>query len=75
VRLAFDLPVRSHARLEVFDAQGRRVRRIDGDYAPGRHAFEWDLRHADGARVAPGIYTYRLTAGAFRAHKKLVVLP
>jgi hypothetical protein len=75
VRLAFDLPVRASARLEIFDPQGRRVRRLEADYAAGRQAFEWDLRHTDGPRVAPGIYSYRLTAGSFRAQSKLVVLP
>lgn len=75
VRLGFDLPVRASVRLELFDAQGRRVRRLEGAYEAGRQAFEWDLRHANGPRVAPGIYKYRLTAGRFRAQSKLVVLP
>jgi len=75
VRLAFDLPQRASARLEIFDSQGRLIRRLEGEYAPGRQAFEWDLRHARGPRVAPGVYSYRLTAGAYRAQRKLVVLP
>jgi hypothetical protein len=75
VRLAFDLPNRSSVRLEIFDPQGRRVRRFDAEYAPGRQAFEWDLRHTDGPRVAPGIYSYRVIAGSFRAQGRLVVLP
>ena len=75
VRLSFDLPQRTAVRLEIFDAQGRRVRRLEGSYEPGRHSFEWDLRHSKGPRVAPGIYSYRLTAGRQRAQSKLVVLP
>lgn len=75
VRLAFDLPQRASVRLEVFDPQGRRVRRLEGTYEAGRQALEWDLLHGSGPRVAPGIYSYRLTAGAFRAQRKLVVLP
>lgn len=75
VRLGFDLPMRTSVRLEIFDAQGRRVRRFDAELAAGRHAFDWDLNHASGPRVAPGIYTYRLTAGRDRAQNKLVVLP
>jgi len=63
------------SRLEIFDAQGRRVRRFEADLSAGRQAFDWDLRHASGPRVAPGIYTYRLTAGKLRAQSKLVVLP
>jgi flagellar hook assembly protein FlgD len=67
--------VGTHARLVELDAQGRRVRKSEGEYAAGRQAFVWDLRHASGPRVAPGIYTYRVIAGAFRAQRKLVVLP
>jgi hypothetical protein len=75
VRLAFDLPARAHVRLDIFDPQGRRVRRLEAEYAAGRQAFEWDLRHTDGPRVSPGIYSYRLTSGSFTAQTKMVVLP
>lgn len=75
VRLAFDLPRRTSVRLEIFDPQGRRVRRFDGEYAAGRQALEWDLRHTNGPRLAPGIYSFRVVAGTFRAQRKLVVLP
>jgi hypothetical protein len=74
--LRFDLPVSATLRLEVFDAQGRRVRTLaNGSWAAGYHNVTWDRRNESGGRVRPGVYLYRLTAGSFRAQKKMVLLP
>jgi flagellar hook assembly protein FlgD len=62
-------------RLEVFDAQGRRVRVLaDASFAPGEHALAWDGTDANGQRVRPGVYLYRMTAGAFREQRRMVML-
>jgi plastocyanin len=50
------------ARLEVFDAQGRRVATpLDRDFPAGEHAGSWDGAGAGGAHVRPGVYSLRLT--------------
>jgi hypothetical protein len=73
--IRFDLPTAEQVRLEIFDAQGRRVARLASGWFPaGFHALPWDRRGAEG-RLQPGVYLYRLQAGAFRAQKKLVLLP
>lgn len=74
-RIGFDLPTAADVSLEVFDAQGRLVRRFASHEAAGRHAVDWDLRDSRGRKTAPGIYTYRLRAGTFEARRKLVLLP
>jgi flagellar hook assembly protein FlgD len=75
-RIEFDLPAPARVKLEVFDAQGRRVRTVaSGSWAAGSHVVEWDRRDTRGNRVAPGVYLYRLEAGRSRAERKLVVLP
>jgi hypothetical protein len=73
--IRFDLPKREQVRLEIFDAQGRRVARLaNGWYPAGFHAVEWD-RRGEGGRLQPGVYLYRIRAGAFGDQKKLVLLP
>jgi hypothetical protein len=74
-RIRFDLPVAAEVRFEVFDLQGRIVRRIEARHERGRHELEWDLLDGTGRRVSPGLYGYRLRAGSFEAERKLVVLP
>ena len=73
--IAFELPIRASVRLEIFDLQGRLVRRFAAAYDAGRHRIDWNLRGEDGQLAAPGIYAYRLSAGRFRDQRKLVVLP
>ena len=58
------------ATLEVVDALGRVVRRLDlGPLAAGAHRAEVDL-----GGLAAGAYTVRLTAGAARASRSLTVV-
>lgn len=73
--IGFDLPVAAFVTLDIFDAQGRRVRRLGGRFEAGRRSVAWDERNNDGGRVAPGVYVYRMTAGTFREERKLVLLP
>ncbi len=74
--IRFALPVGAEVRLEVFDVQGRRVATLaQGQWEAGYHAVEWRQRSENGRRVEPGVYLYRLTAGAFRDQRKLVLLP
>jgi hypothetical protein len=71
----YTLPAREHARLTVFDADGRRVRSlVDEVQGAGRHEATWDGRNQNGTAVGSGVYFYRLTAGKFSASKKMVLL-
>jgi len=72
----FELPRAERVKLEVFDLAGRRVRVLaEGSYAPGRWSAEWDRRDAAGNPARPGIFLYRLRAGAFHAQRKMVLMP
>ncbi len=62
--------------LDVFDAQGRRVRRLEaGTLPPGLHETRWDGRDDSGARLGAGLYFYRLVTRDGRFLKRLVLLP
>jgi len=72
----FDLPDRVPVRLELFDPMGRRVTTlVDQTLEPGVHAYEWDGRDANGSALGPGLYLYRMTAGRYRAERRLILLP
>lgn len=61
--------------LDVYDVSGRRVSSlVSGELEPGRHEVEWDGRDANGARVASGVYFYRLRAGAHVSQMRMVRL-
>jgi len=65
VHIAFMLPSSPNGAvsLEVFDTAGRRVRRLDSVFAPGRNEVVWDGRDERGASVSAGLYLYRLRVG------------
>ncbi|MBI5711377.1 MAG: DUF1929 domain-containing protein [Candidatus Eisenbacteria bacterium] len=72
----FDLPVAARVRLEVFDLQGRRVRRLlDAQLEAGRHQADWDRRGAEGTLLPAGVYLCRMQAGTFHDERTMVVFP
>lgn len=72
----FALPAAAAAKLEIFDTQGRLVRVLaEGPLEAGAHRATWDGTDADGGRVSPGVYHYRLTAGGFEESRSMIVAP
>ncbi len=62
--IAYTVPRDGPVSLRVYDLRGRLVRTLlDGPQAAGAHSAQWDGRDDGGARVASGIYLYRLQAG------------
>ncbi|MCA9728349.1 MAG: T9SS type A sorting domain-containing protein, partial [Candidatus Eisenbacteria bacterium] len=63
VTLRFGLARSGPARIEIFDARGRRVIRLDhGESLPaGRHEVEWSGRDRSGEAAPAGIYFYKVT--------------
>jgi hypothetical protein len=75
VRFAIDSPRELDARLEVFDAMGRRLKSLLAGALPkGSSSVAWDLTTTDGASVPSGVYFARLSfAGGVRAVRLAVV--
>jgi hypothetical protein len=73
VRITYSLGNESGGEIAIYDVRGRLLRRLDID-ASGPHLVLWDRRDASGKLVARGIYFVRLTSGAARDTRKLVLL-
>jgi subtilisin family serine protease len=59
----FALPEASPVRITVYDAAGRRIRRlVDGALPAGRHQVTWDARSESGVAVAGGVYFLHLSS-------------
>jgi len=73
VAFRFALSVGGVTRIDVFDAQGRRVATpIVSDYAPGTYSGSWNGLDSHGGRVNPGVYTVRLRAPGIDQSRQLV---
>jgi hypothetical protein len=67
--LRFDLASAGEARLDVFDAAGRRVAAlVHSDLQPGRYSVRWDGRTDGGEPLGAGLYFARLIAPGVRSH-------
>ncbi len=59
--IRFDLPLDSHATLDVYDLRGRRIVQLfDRTTDHARTVVRWDGRDSSGAQVANGLYLIRL---------------
>ena len=71
----FSLPAAQPAALELYAADGSRVRRLaEGDFAAGRHEVFWDGRDDHGRAVASGTYLLRLTSAGTQQTRKLALI-
>ena len=74
-RIRFEVPRSIHARLGVFDVQGRLVQwLVDGPVGAGLHEVSWHGRDKSGVALASGVYFYRLEAGQHSASGRMVLL-
>jgi hypothetical protein len=70
-RVTLTLPDAAPARLELFDAGGRRIATSEvGALGAGRH----NVTIGEARRLAPGVYLFRLTRGARSLTARAVIL-
>jgi hypothetical protein len=69
--VAFDVPLRSQVRVEVFNVEGRVVDTITDDaFEPGRYAIEWN----PAVRLAPGVYFLNMETPSFHRTRKVIII-
>jgi hypothetical protein len=73
--LDYAVPREGPVDLEVFDAEGRRLRSLAaGTVSAGNHHTAWDLADDSGRRVNPGLYVVRLRTRDATLTRKLMVV-
>ncbi|MBE0643725.1 MAG: T9SS type A sorting domain-containing protein [Bacteroidetes bacterium] len=73
--IRFQLPEATHARLEIYNSIGARVRVLaDERMDAGIYSSSWNGRDDAGRLVESGTYLYRLSAGSFRAVKRMALV-
>jgi hypothetical protein len=73
--IRFSIPQESKVKLVVYDMTGAVVKTVLNDaLSAGNKEVTWDGTNSNGAKVATGMYIYRLEAGSFTATKKMLLL-
>jgi|GEM_PF-2830465 len=73
--IKYDLPQAANVRLEVFNILGQKVNTLVDRYeAAGPKSALWDGTDAKGAKVASGVYLYKIIAGEYSATKKMMLV-
>ena len=71
----FELASRSRVIIEIFDVEGRRIRRLlDRMTAPGGHTVNWDGKDDQGRRMSSGVYFCRFAGGGRCLTRKMIML-
>ena len=73
--ISYTLPARGRVVIEIFDVQGRLIRRlVDAIADRGPHAAPWNGLDDHGRTVESGVYFYRLTAQGSVLTRKMIIL-
>ncbi len=71
----YDLPVRSHVAISVFNMMGQKVARlVDGEMDAGSHSLVWNAKDSNGENLASGVYLYRMETDGFVQTRKLILM-
>ena len=75
VSFSFGLARAGRARIEVYDADGRRVAiPMDLELGTGAHEGAWDGRRSDGGLARAGTYYLRLTLPGYRESRRVTLI-
>jgi hypothetical protein len=71
----FEIPERAHVTLTVYNVVGQKITTlVDKELMPDRYVVDWDGTSDSGAKVATGVYFYKLQAEKFVETKKMMLL-
>ena len=71
----YDLLVRSHLKLSVYNIMGQKVATlVDGQRSAGSYSIVWDGKNTKGEDLASGIYFYRMETDRVVQTRKLILM-
>jgi hypothetical protein len=71
---SYTLPAEGFMQLAVYNALGQKIATVAQGVQPaGSHMVSWNGLSDNGARMAPGVYLYRLETGSQSISKKLLI--
>jgi hypothetical protein len=72
--IKFDIPEKSHVKLEIYNLLGEKIRTlISGRKDAGIYNIEWDGKNKQGITMSSGIYLYILTTDKHRDVRKMIL--
>jgi flagellar hook assembly protein FlgD len=72
--ISYSLQQPGPALLDIFNQKGQLVRSYSRDHSSsGNFALSFDGRDFHGSALASGVYYYRLSAGKYIQHRKMVL--
>jgi hypothetical protein len=73
--IAFDLPARARAKVEIININGQVVAAIvDREFPAGHNQVSWDGKVSGAEAAATGVYFYRLTTNERSMVRKMILL-
>ena len=73
--IKYTLPITAHVKLVIYNSVGQVVKTlVSEEQQPDVYEVRWDSTNEAGIRVASGMYIYQITAGDFRATKKMILI-
>ncbi len=73
--IKYTIKDRANVSLTIYNTLGEKVKTLVNDsQAPNNYTVTWNGTNDKGARVASGVYIYRLTAGDFVASQKMILM-
>lgn len=73
--ISFSMPVADHARLEIFNLKGQKVKVLVDDILPaGISTLTWNGKDDNGRAVASGVYFYRLSTLNQSLSRKMMLM-
>jgi len=73
--IGYALPKDSEVKITVYNIFGQKVRTlVNQKIKAGNHTVTWNGTDDYGLKVASGVYFYKISAGDFRAMKKMILV-